>query len=763
MSDDPTAHDRVFATRDASVARRPRRTARGTFRLTVGAFVALVAALLPLLRVITPGFWLAAALGLAALVLTIGYLLRVRGVPAWAVSLIELVVWMLGVTGLFFAGQAWLLVIPSPAVFAAVPEVLSRAAQDIITGYAPLDATAAIAFLLVSSVALLAIALDHIVVTARMPLLAVVALLTVALIPTVSVQRSMPTWELVTLGATFLLLFRFETHTRREPERPGAVRTAAGFVLGAAALVTTLIVAPLLPTLNPVVLVPGSVSVGVDASIDLGRNLRNPASTEILTVTTDTGSAPYLRLATLSLLQGSGTWVPDAPSTTAIGSDGTFPAQALGSTITTTEAQTQIDISRLDTTWLPVPYPAASISGLTGSWAIADQNLTVESQGGSTRGQQYTVTTTSPQPTLEQIEAAPARSTNSIYTVLPQNLPTIITSDAQQVTAGATSAYDKLIALQTWFRGDEFTYSLNAPVEQGFDGSSADAVARFLQVKSGYCVHYASAFTLMARSLGIPTRIVIGYLPGTYSSSTPDTVTYKVVSDQLHAWPEAYFQGIGWVRFEPTKSLGVSTSFAPGSGTSGTVDSSGSTPQPTASSAPTAAPSDQPSTAPTTGTTTSTTSTSGPAIAAIVPWALGAVLVIAVLAVPGVLGAARARRLRAAAARGDAVAAWGWVQDAARDVGVPVSAAASPREFGAALIAQPGVPAEAVWRLVDAVERAAYAPPPAPTGRRARRAASGDPATADAAAAVRSGVLGSVAPARRLIARVWPRSLWARE
>jgi transglutaminase-like putative cysteine protease len=50
-------------------------------------------------------------------------------------------------------------------------------------------------------------------------------------------------------------------------------------------------------------------------------------------------------------------------------------------------------------------------------------------------------------------------------------------------------------------------------VQEGFDGQGVDAVAAFLQAKTGYCVHFAGAFALMARSLGMPTRIVVGFLP----------------------------------------------------------------------------------------------------------------------------------------------------------------------------------------------------------------------------------------------------------
>ena len=135
---------------------------------------------------------------------------------------------------------------------------------------------------------------------------------------------------------------------------------------------------------------------------------------------------------------------------------------------------------------------------------------------------------------------------------------------ATQVTGESTNDYDALIALQTWFRSPEFSYSFDAPVEDGFDGSGAEIVAQFLELREGYCIHFASAFALMARTLGMPSRIVQGYLPGSATSDAVERETvYSVSSYQRHAWPEVLFEGIGWVSFEPTNSLGVATSYSP--------------------------------------------------------------------------------------------------------------------------------------------------------------------------------------------------------
>lgn len=112
-------------------------------------------------------------------------------------------------------------------------------------------------------------------------------------------------------------------------------------------------------------------------------------------------------------------------------------------------------------------------------------------------------------------------------------------------------------ALAAWFHGNGFIYNESAPgsfdgAEEG--GGSADPVSTveaFLAERSGYCIHYSAAFTLMARDMGLPTRIAIGYAshsptPGQNAGPT------QVRAEDLHAWPEVWVDGAGWVAFEPT-------------------------------------------------------------------------------------------------------------------------------------------------------------------------------------------------------------------
>src|SRR6185369_13782652 len=100
------------------------------------------------------------------------------------------------------------------------------------------------------------------------------------------------------------------------------------------------------------------------------------------------------------------------------------------------------------------------------------------------------------------------------------------------------------IALQNALR--EYPYSLKLPPPP----EDQDLVDAFLfTIKTGYCDYYASAMVVMARSLGIPARLAVGYRTGTYDA---EANAYRVSLADAHSWPELYFAGYGWIPFEPT-------------------------------------------------------------------------------------------------------------------------------------------------------------------------------------------------------------------
>ena len=219
--------------------------------LTLALLATLVAALLPVLRVARPGAWLAGAVLLAALVLAAGFIARRFHLPAVAVSLIEAGVWAAFMTAVFLGSTALLWVIPTPDTVRAVPPLFERAMEQIVLGAAPLDETTALSFLIVGSMGLLAIIVDHVVLTARMPLLAAIGIVSVSLIPSIAVPGDVDVPAFVYLAVAILALLRAETRSREKPLERVAERSAGvpatALGIGAVAIVVAVVATPLLP------------------------------------------------------------------------------------------------------------------------------------------------------------------------------------------------------------------------------------------------------------------------------------------------------------------------------------------------------------------------------------------------------------------------------------------------------------------------------------------------------------------------------------
>ncbi len=134
------------------------------------------------------------------------------------------------------------------------------------------------------------------------------------------------------------------------------------------------------------------------------------------------------------------------------------------------------------------------------------------------------------------------------YLQVPDDFPPQVTRLAESITSGFSNPYDKVIAITNYLR-ENITYEAAiASVPEG-----EDEIAWFLFItKKGFCTYYATAEVMMLRSIGIPSRLAIGYTQGEASASGK---LFRVRAKNSHAWPEVYFNGIGWIEFEPTTTI----------------------------------------------------------------------------------------------------------------------------------------------------------------------------------------------------------------
>ncbi|HTY81846.1 MAG TPA: transglutaminaseTgpA domain-containing protein [Dehalococcoidales bacterium] len=130
------------------------------------------------------------------------------------------------------------------------------------------------------------------------------------------------------------------------------------------------------------------------------------------------------------------------------------------------------------------------------------------------------------------------------YLQLPDNFPDSVRKQAALLTVGARTPYEKVIAISKYLTQFPYQVKINAPPKD------TDPVAYFLfQQKSGFCLYYASAMAVMLRSVGVPARLAVGYLPGDPGKQPGQ---YLLRDNDYHAWPQIYFSGYGWMDFEST-------------------------------------------------------------------------------------------------------------------------------------------------------------------------------------------------------------------
>lgn len=675
--------------------------------------------------VLTDFQWWFVMMIVAAIVLGAAAVVRQVARNRWWASLAAGVASILVLVVFFAPGSAILGVIPTPDTLDAFRQLEQDGREAIASQSVPANAETGIVYLLCVAVAVIAFTMDLVAHSLRAVALAGVPLLALLLAPSfVRTEFNDPFLFALTAVAYLAMLLL--------TSKPAGRRTAVG--IGAVAVVAALLVPIALPRVEPGASAEGAatgLSTGINPIVTLGNDLRQGSPTLAITYETTEPGGVYLRLSALDDFTGV-SWEPTAVDVipendvAAIG-----PIPGLGEGVPTRPATTEITVASILSRWLPVPYAPASIEGLDGAWSWEPEGLGIRTERSNARGQTYTVESVQVAPSVEQLVAAGTTVDAGMEKFLdvPTDLPPVVSETALEVVGPAATNYEKAIALQDYFRGGEFTYSEDSPVEEGYDGSGASVLDDFLEAKAGYCVHFSSAMASMARTLGIPARVAVGFTPGDgVTLPDSDIVQYRVTTHNLHAWPELYFSGIGWVRFEPTPGRGSPPAFAPlAEDDPATTDVDESVPPaPAATPTPTDAPTTAPA-LPEEEQPTDPTATPDAAVQAVnVGWIFGALLLALVLT-PLALRVIRRSRRMSAVDGGSALAAWEELRDTADDLGMRPSEAWTPRQLSLELA--PSLDdrgAAALGRLRAALESESFAETPA------------QPAVADVRAVVRS-------------------------
>jgi len=550
--------------------------------LATAVFAAIMASSAGLQNVLLGGNWVPRAILVVALTLLLPAIVRRWPRLAAFAPVAALAGWFMGLTLAFFPGTAYVGLIPSPQTIDAAVQLSSDAAATILVNSTPVPADDGITFVICAGLGFAALLVDTLAVTLSMPAASGLGLVLILLPASLTTLDGIGVAGLAAAAAGYLLILgccrwyapdgRLRPAANRGPS--GALRRAAA--LGAAVVLVMVLLPAVIPGFTEGsfpqgarVGGPGDVS-GLDPMISLGNDLRAQSGAVNLTYNTSATGPVYLRMSTLEDFSGR-KWKPTAvPDGLRTDLGQLTPALGPNPAVPHTSTNTWIDVSNLSSPWLPAPTFAAAVSDLTGRWNWNPSTQTLSAQDTDSDGKTYVVRSDIPDLTPALLEAAaqpPSKSLDPIFLKLPGNVPSIIKDTANQLEKGQNTPYDRAMAIQNYLRSPVFTYSEKTPVAQGYDGAGMNVLAKFLEVKAGYCVHFSATMAVLAREMGIPSRIVVGYAPGASSGDTLDVggvqmQGYYVTGKDAHAWPELYFEGLGWVPFEPTPSRGDVPSYA---------------------------------------------------------------------------------------------------------------------------------------------------------------------------------------------------------
>ncbi|HEX5969313.1 MAG TPA: DUF3488 and transglutaminase-like domain-containing protein, partial [Intrasporangium sp.] len=429
-----------------------------------------------------------------------------------------------------------------------------------------------VAFYLVAAVALIAVLVDAMAATWRAPAASGLPLLTAYLItaangnaasamryfvvPVVLWLIMLHTTARATFGRWSTTSVSDVTGGESSSDNASAMRALTGGAakLGALAVVAALIVPILVPHFPPRYLTDGlgrsagsegAGTVGFNDTIDLRNSLVNSDETPILRYTsTGPANIPLRVLATSFYSRGE--WRVARRSDQGPDRPVPLPPQSDRREYIMTVSNNVLKAPRLAA---PYPVVTPAIEGTPFRIDPVTRDIRVERTVES-----YQVTYADVNPPVSKLRAARAPTSPDILAddlAIPEVAAELIDEWSDDVTAEATSDYDRAVAIQSHLRDTtRYTYSLDlgeAPTDA--NGQELDPITAFYQTRRGYCTQFATAMIMLARAQGIPARMAIGFVSGTREGSS-----YIVRASDAHAWPELYFEGSGWLRFEPTAS-----------------------------------------------------------------------------------------------------------------------------------------------------------------------------------------------------------------
>ncbi|HEU5144201.1 MAG TPA: transglutaminaseTgpA domain-containing protein [Dermatophilaceae bacterium] len=544
---------------------------RVRWRLTGLSLLATVFALQPITSLFTSDSWFPQAVAAVALVAVVGVVMRATVHSRAVVVLVQLVVAAYAIL-LRFGVDTFAFLLPTPQTVELANDYGLTAIATIQKHSAPAPLNDGITFWLVVAAALVAVAVDAAAATWRSPAAAGLPLLTAYLITAANGSDALPPTSFLVPVLVWLVMLHVSARSRlgrwgttsasslagadeERSDRSALWSLSTGALrFGSLAVLAALVIPAVLPHFPPHYFADGLArsggsgeggTVGFNDTLDLTRSLQSTDRTPVLRYsTTGLGRTPLRALATS--VYSDGEWLG--------GTRSNGPDQPLPLPPSSTRRDYILNVSEntLQAPRLAVPYPVVAVSADGIDWNIDPVTRDVRVNRVA---RDYQVTYSELAPAAEDLRQAGAPNVTGRQDIVPDDLAipgevrSLVQRWADDVTQGKETNLDRAIAIQDHLRDtDVYTYNLDlGPPLRDSAGRRVEPIRTFYETRRGYCVQFASAMVFLARAQGIPARMAIGFLPGTRQGSS-----YLVRASDAHAWPELYFEGSGWIRFEPT-------------------------------------------------------------------------------------------------------------------------------------------------------------------------------------------------------------------
>ena len=553
---------------------------RGMWAEGFVAALATMAVAWPLTTLLRERSWLLPAVLLVALVAVTGAVLRTLDVAPSLVSLGQLFVGLGGLTGTYLRDTLWRGLVPTADTLDRVGELLRQAGTVLQTYAAPAPTTVGVAFLVVAVLTLTAVSVDSMGVTGRAPASAGIPLAAGFLVSVSNSGEAMEPWFFAAIAGLWLVMLAQQGHRvvgawpsdqRRESLGPDDVSSGTPHhrglaqLLGALALVAAVVGASAIPHLPPTYFSDGlarnpdarsqggGAEVSFTETMDPSQDLRSQSQAPVLNYRTNAARLEPLRVTAAEEFR-SGKWrAEDRPTSGLLPLNAELPApEGLSDGVRTVTQQLRVTGNQLPPPHLAAPSPLASVRlGEGAAYRFDPRDDTVLVQGATTSYEVDYLAIEGGSELPADVGERPAdpQDFDAELLEVDEASADAVAELTAQVVGEEANSLQAAILIQNHFRRAPYRYSLD--LAPSAEADSGDPIGGFLATRQGYCVQFATAMVMMARTEGIPARMAVGFLPGQIQVDG----SRKVVAADAHTWPELWIEGMGWTRFEPTPGI----------------------------------------------------------------------------------------------------------------------------------------------------------------------------------------------------------------